>query len=126
MRVFLFAIALLGAFATAAAQKTGVTGKVVEKATGDVLPGATAVLLSVGDSVRVSGAAAAADGTFAIPGVGAGSYILNAAYLKRLLCYPFIYNVKSLGNSQRNFRFRWLMVKRNADHLPVYLLFEPV
>lgn len=81
MRVFLFAIALLGAFATAAAQKTGVTGKVVEKATGDVLPGATAVLLSVGDSVRVSGAAAAADGTFAIPGVGAGSYILKVSYI---------------------------------------------
>ena len=81
MRNLLLVIALFCAFTTVTAQKISVTGKVTEKATGDVLPGATAVLLNIKDSARVSGAASKADGSFAIPGVAAGSYILKVSYI---------------------------------------------
>lgn len=81
MRNLLLVIALLCAFTSAFAQKINVIGKVTEKATGEVLPGATAVLLSIKDSARVSGAASKDDGSFAIPGVAAGSYILKVSYI---------------------------------------------
>ena len=81
MRNLLLVIALFCAFTAVTAQKISVTGKVTEKATGDVLPGATAVLLNIKDSARVSGAASKADGSFAIPGVAAGSYILKVSYI---------------------------------------------
>ena len=80
MRNIILAIALFCTL-TATAQKISVTGKVTEKATGDVLPGATAVLLNVNDSTRVSGAASKADGSFSIPGVPAGNYILKVSYI---------------------------------------------
>ena len=65
----------------AIAQKITVTGKVTEKATGDILPGATAVLLNTKDSTQVTGAATGSNGVFSISTKKGGKYILRISYM---------------------------------------------
>lgn len=69
------------------AQKVSVTGKVSDKTSGELLPGASAVLLSVKDSSIVSGATTASTGKFQIPAVSAGQYILRITYMSYKTLY---------------------------------------
>lgn len=63
------------------AQKFSVTGKVTEQSTGEVLPGATALLLNVKDSTQVTGAATNDKGTFTLSPKKGGKYILRISYM---------------------------------------------
>ena len=63
------------------AQKFTVTGKVTEKSTGEVLPGATALLLNEKDSSQVTGAATNTNGLFTVAPKKAGNYILRISYM---------------------------------------------
>ena len=56
------------------AQKFTITGKVTEQSSGEVLPGATALLLNAKDSTQVTGAATNNDGLFTISPKKGGEY----------------------------------------------------
>ena len=75
----LFVLLLFPSFAVA--QKYTIVGKVTESATGEMLPGATAVLLSPKDSTQVTGAASGTNGVFSIPLKRSGKYILRISYM---------------------------------------------
>lgn len=64
----------------AAAQSSAVSG-VVTDSTGAGLPGATVVLLQPGDSTLVSFGASQTDGTFRIPRVPPGDYLIQITYV---------------------------------------------
>lgn len=66
---------------SAGAQKVTVTGKVTETSTGESLPGATVLLLSPKDSSQVTGGAASMSGTFSLPAVKAGRYLLKVSFM---------------------------------------------
>ena len=93
-KIILFLTLLCPLFAMA--QKVSVTGKVTEQSSGELLPGASAMLLSVKDSSMVSGAATAKTGRFQIPAVNAGSYILKVSYMG----YKTIYRNLTLSKKQ--------------------------
>ena len=63
------------------AQKFTITGKVTEQSSGEVLPGATALLLNAKDSTQVTGAATNNDGLFTISPKKGGEYILRISYM---------------------------------------------
>ena len=63
------------------AQKFSITGKVTEQSTGEVLPGATALLLNAKDSSQVTGAATTTAGTFTLSPKKGGKYILRVSYM---------------------------------------------
>lgn len=63
------------------AQKFTITGKVTEQSTGEVLPGAAAILLNPKDSTQVAGAATGDNGLFSISAKRAGKYILRISYM---------------------------------------------
>lgn len=76
--LFLWAAALTAV----TAQKITVTGKVMDGLTsGDALPFASVKLLTPKDSTMASGAQTADDGTFKLPAVKAGNYILQISYV---------------------------------------------
>lgn len=89
MKKFLFWLFILsflcsampGTGMQALAQKVSVIGKITEAATGEVLPGATALLLNTKDSTQVTGAASNVAGAFTLPAVKAGTYLLKVSHM---------------------------------------------
>ena len=63
------------------AQKFSVTGKVTEMTSGELLPGATALLLNAKDSSQVTGAATNNAGIFTLAPKKSGKYILRISYM---------------------------------------------
>lgn len=76
------AVALLVAVA-ANAQTKNITlhGRVVEKDTKEAVIQATAQLLSLPDSTYAAGAATVSDGSFTLPRVAAGNYVLKVSFI---------------------------------------------
>ena len=85
--------------ASLSAQKITVSGTVVDTS-GEPLTGATVVLLNPTDSTQVTGAAAGNDGTFKLPSVKTGRYILRATFIGFLPHYQNI--ILSNDTKQRN------------------------
>lgn len=75
------ALAMLLCPSKAWAQKFSVTGKVTEQSTGEILPGATAMLLNAKDSSQVTGAASNTAGIFTLAPKKGGKYILRISYM---------------------------------------------
>lgn len=66
--------------ATAMAQKVTVSGKVMDGELNEVMPGATVVLLTP-DSVQITGATTAGNGTFTLPSTKVGKYIMRVSFV---------------------------------------------
>jgi len=84
MRKYLQCIAVAMMMAVAAnAQTKDITlhGRVVEKETKEAILQATVQLLSLPDSTYASGVATLSDGTFNLPKVAAGKYVLKVSYI---------------------------------------------
>ena len=75
------ALAMLVCPMKAWAQKFSVTGKVTEMSSGELLPGATALLLNPKDSSQVTGAATNNSGAFTLAPKKGGKYILRISYM---------------------------------------------
>ncbi len=81
-RVFLWIVFLCAGLSAAWAQKITVTGKVMDGAMqGEPLPLASVVLLTPKDSTNAAGIQTGDDGTFKLPSVKAGDYILRITYV---------------------------------------------
>ncbi len=81
-RVFLWIVFLCVGLSAAWAQKITVTGKVMDGAMqGEPLPLASVVLLTPKDSTNAAGVQTGDDGSFKLPSVKAGDYILRITYV---------------------------------------------
>ncbi len=101
MRKYLQCIAIAIMMAVAAnAQTKDITlhGKVVEKETKEAILQATVQLLSLPDSTYTSGVATLSDGTFSLPKVAAGNYVLKVSYIG----YRNYYRDINLTSAQKN------------------------
>ncbi|MBT9391750.1 TonB-dependent receptor [Hymenobacter sp. NST-14] len=77
---FLFLLLLSLAVLSAAQAQTTVRGRVLDARDQSALIGANVLLVQLPDSVK-RGAAVEADGSFAVPGVPAGRYVLTVSFL---------------------------------------------
>lgn len=80
--LFCFFMSLL-MVASAVAQTRNITvrGKVIDKDSGEPVVQATIQMLSLPDSTYVNGAATLDDGTFELPKVSAGNYVMKISFI---------------------------------------------
>lgn len=62
-------------------QTATLTGKVTDKDTGDILPGANVVVRAVGSSAQPTGAAAGENGSYTVTGLSAGTYVMTVSFI---------------------------------------------
>ncbi|MCB9508903.1 MAG: TonB-dependent receptor [Deferribacteres bacterium] len=62
-------------------QTATLKGKVIDSATGEVLPGANVVVTAIGTSAQPTGAAAGEDGAYIVTRLAAGNYMVVASFI---------------------------------------------
>ncbi|MFQ5631299.1 MAG: TonB-dependent receptor domain-containing protein, partial [bacterium] len=62
-------------------QTATLKGKVTDDATGEILPGANVVVRAVGSSAQPTGAATGEDGSYTVPGLSAGTYVVTVSFI---------------------------------------------
>ena len=86
--------------ASAVAQTRNITvrGKVLDKDSGEPVVQATIQMLSLPDSTYVNGAATLDDGTFELPKVSAGKYVMKISFIG----YKPVFEQLTLSNNRAN------------------------
>ena len=97
--LFCFFMSLL-MVASAVAQTRNITvrGKVIDKDSGEPVVQATIQMLSLPDSTYVNGAATLDDGTFELPKVSAGNYVMKISFIG----YKNIFEQLTLASNRTN------------------------
>ena len=108
MKHALFSLLLFFSLA-ASAQKVTVSGSVVDSE-GEPLPGATVVIMNT-DSTQVTGQSTKADGTFSIPSIKVGDYILRASFIG----YKTVFRNLTLVKKQKQMLLGEITLLENAQ-----------